>query len=242
VKSGVVDRVRAAGGEVYAITSEPQRLADDARTDWALDFETVGDPHQEITAACRERGWLDIIVNTNTDLQAANPEANFSHPKGYYQPGVLALDRSGRVLYRWRGVPTRKNIGGATERPEAGYVMGRVADALAGTAADTRGDAALDRAPKLDSRGIPWPIFVSLLLANGWFVRPRPFTHIPGGPGVPRRLLLAAARIPVFIAAWIAAFAVLPSPLVAVALAGWAASITPGIRRINEQFQNVKDA
>ena len=34
-----------------------------------------------------------------------------SHPKGYFQPGVLALSQQGRVLYRWRCRPSRQNVG-----------------------------------------------------------------------------------------------------------------------------------
>ena len=43
--SGVVDVIRAAGGEVYAVTSEPQALATLAQEEWGLSFECVGDPH-----------------------------------------------------------------------------------------------------------------------------------------------------------------------------------------------------
>ena len=48
--SGVVDAIRAAGGEVYAVTSEPQALAARAEEEWDLSFECVGDPHQEIAS------------------------------------------------------------------------------------------------------------------------------------------------------------------------------------------------
>ena len=47
-----------------------------------------------------------------------------SHPKGYFQPGVLALSREGRVLYRWRCRPTRQNVGGASGRPTTRYAFG----------------------------------------------------------------------------------------------------------------------
>ena len=63
MKSSVVEKIRAAGGEVYAITSEPQYLADQAHEHWELDFENVGDPHQEISRTCSERGWLTLYAN-----------------------------------------------------------------------------------------------------------------------------------------------------------------------------------
>jgi peroxiredoxin len=240
VNDGVVDNIRAAGGEVYAVTSEPQRLADDARDDWQLNFEVVGDPHHEIVSTCRDRGWLELIINTRTELFEQQKDSNFSHPKGYFQPGVLALDKSGRVLYRWRGVPTRSNMGGATERPTANHVFGKISAALEAPASAEPADAELDLRPELDSRGIPWPIFISILTANGWFIRPQPFPHLPNGPPLRRRFLRAILRIPVFILAWVVAFSLLPTAWVGAALTAWVIWIIPQIRFINEQFQNVE--
>ena len=236
VTSGVVDRIREAGGEVYAITSEPQRLADSAQDDWGLNFECVGDPHHEISGVCRDTGLLDIIVNPKTELFERDTKANYSHPKGYFQPGVLVIEKSGRVLYRWRGIPTRRNMGGATERPTAEHVLEKLEAARSDTGG---GDAALDKKPVLDQKGIPWPLFVSVLTAHGWFIRPLPFPHKPGGPSIQRRFLGAAARIPFFIAAWVLAFVYLPTLWVGVALAAWAIWLTPHVRHLGDQFQNV---
>ena len=157
------------------------------------------------------------------------------HPKGYFQPGVLALAADGRVLYRWRGVPTRKNMGGATERPTAEHVWSCVRRAH-----ETRGpDASLDLDPSLDSRGLPWPIFVSLLVANGWFVEPRGFAQMEGGRSPQQRVLRAGLRALTFAAGWIAAFVWLPTIPVALALAAWIAWITRRIRVFSDEFQNV---
>lgn len=70
---------------------------------------------------------------------------------------------------------------------------------------------------------MPWPVFVTLLLANGRFLRPIPFDQ----------------RIPLFVAAWIAAGLLLPMWVVALALAGWLVKVVPGIRLVNQRFQNV---
>lgn len=235
MKEGVAAKVRAAGGEIYAVSSEPQVLAGRAATDWHLDFETLGDPHHEIAGACRERGWLDLFVNERLEfLQASAGEPGGwapTHPKGYFQPGVLALSAEGRVLYRWRGVPTHKNMGGATERPTAEYVWTSIARALESGANTV--DAALDADPPLDSRGIPWPLFASLLIANGWFLDARGFKSA-------RHVAKAGLRLLVFAAAWVAAFAWLPTLAVAVALAGWVAYITPKLRWVGREFQDVK--
>lgn len=235
----MVEKIRAAGGEIYAITSEPQKLASQAQTEWALEFESIGDPHHEISDACRERGLLDLFVNTRTDLMEDMENLIFRHPKGYFQPGVLALASDGRVLYRWRGIPTRKNMGGATERPTASYVFDSVERALADTgAAEARADAQLDLNPELDSRGIPWPLFVTLLVANGWFIKPKTFGYLPEGPSAVQRVKRAMLRVPLFIGAVGLAFVSLPSWLVGLALVAWAAWLTPQIRFIGSQFQN----
>lgn len=235
MNEGVADRVRAAGGEIYAISSEPQLLADRARNEWGLEFESIGDPHHEIADDCRSRGWLDLFVNPRLgflQLSTAN-RTDFAptHPKGYFQPGVLALTRDERVLYRWRGVPTHSNMGGAMERPTARHVWGAIEASLA----NDQGDAAFDEQPVLDSKGIPWVAFASLLIANGWFLRPQGFSG-------PSAIAAAALRLVAFVLAWIAGFALLPALPVAVALAAWAVYIAPQVRWVGQEFQNVTES
>jgi hypothetical protein len=48
---------------MYAITSEPQYLADQAHAHWDLSFDNVGDPHQEIPRICNDRGWLTLYAS-----------------------------------------------------------------------------------------------------------------------------------------------------------------------------------
>jgi hypothetical protein len=236
-KSGVVDAIRAAGGEVHAITSEPQALARNAQTDWETGLEHVGDPHQEIAHVCRERGWLSLFKNDWGSDFIGNGPSWVSHPKGYFQPGVLALRRDGRVLYRWRCRPTRQNVGGAIARPTPQHVWRRVQAAL--EAPPDAGDAPLDVDPELDSPPVAWPLFVLLLFANGWFLRPEPFDQRSGEDTVPARQRAALRRIPIFVAGWIAAGLLLPAWLVALAFAGWVVKIVPGLRTVHARFQNV---
>ena len=44
----MVADIRAAGGEVYGITSEPNSLAIEAEEAWKMTIPVVGDPHHEI--------------------------------------------------------------------------------------------------------------------------------------------------------------------------------------------------
>ena len=92
MKAGVPDAVRAAGGEIYAITSEPQSLANNAADDWQTEMVHVGDPHHEISGTCRERGWLDLFVNEKLDFLRQHADWP-THPKGR-QP---AKDLPGRT-------------------------------------------------------------------------------------------------------------------------------------------------
>ncbi len=236
---GVIDKIRAAGGEVYGVTSEPQRLADRAQEEWRLGFECVGDPHQEIPETIRERGWLELFVQTRLDfLKQSSPGFEPTHPKGYLQPGVLVLSRDGRVLYRWRSIPSRKNIGGAAVRPTPEHVWKSVQSALASGSEGE--DVAHDDHPEMDAFNPPWTLFVSLLIANGWFIRPLAFAQKKNGPTPQQRIKRAFVKLAGFIALWIAAFATLPTLPVALALGAWVAWIIPKIRWVNQEFQNVQ--
>lgn len=229
--------IRAAGGEIYAITSEPQTLARNARDEWETGLEHVGDPHHEIAGACRERGWLSLFTNTWDALGDGPSSVWRSHPKGYFQPGVLAVSRSARVLYRWRSRPTRSNTGGATGRPTPEHVWSRVQGALA-EAADAP-DVAHDDEAVLDSPPTFWPFFVLLLLANGWFLRPRTFDQGGGELTPAQRIRRAMRRLVVFAAGWIVAAILLPLWLVGLALAAWVVAILPGLRAVHAAFQHI---
>jgi hypothetical protein len=229
MRGGVLDAIRVAGGEVYGVSSEPQRLADQAREHWGLDFETVGDPHQEISQTCSERGWLTLFAQDSIEFLQRGATWKVEHPKGFFQPGVLALTQQGRVLYRWRSVPSSKNLNGTLSRPTASYVRDRIEQALRG--GEAAGDAAHDDDPEIDQKPIPLPLFVGLVLANGWFVGPRSFAYSPGGPTLEKRFAIAGVRLLLFILAWIAAAVWLPSVPVVLAFAAWTAWVARDIRR-----------
>ena len=235
----MVEAVRAAGGEIYAITSEPQALASRAQEDWELPFECVGDPHHEIAATVSERGWFDLRTSEVNDFLIRDTQWEVTHPKGFYQPGTLALTSEQRVLYRWRSIPTRKNVGGASGRPTAEHVWSRVRAALSEGPAR---DVALDRTPVLDGFSPPFAVFAVILMAHGWFLRPRPFTYQGDGKNPVERIPMVMRRIVGFLALWVAAFAFLPGLWVGVALALYLPVAIRGFHKIYSTFENEQGA
>ena len=216
----MVEKIRAAGGELYAITSEPQHLADQAHEHWELHFENIGDPHQEIPQECSRRDWLTLYANKG-DLEFLRRGADWEveHPKGYFQPGVLALTGAGQILYRWRSVPSAANLNGTVARPTAEHVWGAIDGALA--AGSEAGDAAHDDHPSVDSQPPPRPVFFAALIANGWFLKVKSFAYSPGVEPVPKRFAAAFRRWLLFFAFWGAAGFLLPPVPVIAGFTGW---------------------
>ncbi len=201
-------------------------------------MEHVGDPHHEIVAVCAERGWLSLFTNDWGKGSFGVGKISWtSHPKGYFQPGVLALSNEERVLYRWRCRPSRGNVGGAISRPTAGHVWNRVSTSL--DAPEGVGDAGFDEDPALDGPNVPWALFVMMLLANGRFLKAAPFDQRSGEDTVSKRQRAALIRSPLFAAAWIGAALILPTWAIAIAFAAWFAKVLPEIRMVNDVFQNV---
>ncbi|MGH2899017.1 MAG: hypothetical protein ACRDMZ_10120, partial [Solirubrobacteraceae bacterium] len=117
------------------------------------------------------------------------------------------------------------------------HVWQRIEQALASPQAR---DAALDTPPRVDMKGIPWPLFVALLLANGNFWRPKGFALQRSGPDdVAARAKRAMLKLAFFATGWIGAFVFLPAGWVALALVTWAALAAPGIVELHRSFQSV---
>ena len=236
----MVEAVRAAGGEIFAITSEPQDLANQAREHWQLSFESVGDPHQEISRTCSERGWLTLYANKGRlDFLQRGAEWKVEHPKGYFQPGVLALTRAGRVLYRWRSVPSAENLNGTVARPTPAHAWGSIERSL--DAGDGAGDAAHDDNPVIDRKPPPRIVFIAAVIANGWFLGVRSFAYSPGVRSTPARFASALFRWVLFAAFWAVALIVAPNLWVAFAFVAWAAWIAWDVRRVFGGFDVQKE-
>ena len=134
-------------------------------------------------------------------------------------------------------MPTRANIGGASERPTASYVYQRLTESLEQT--DDNRDALLDNEPELDSKGRPFPLFVALLMANGWFIRPVPFLLTNSKLSALQRIKRATRRIPIFLAIWIAAFLILPANWVATAAVAYGIWLIPIVVMIYKGLQHI---
>ncbi len=230
MNEGVVEKIRAAGGEIYAVSSEPQYLADQAHSHWELNFDNVGDPHQEISKTCSDRKWLTLYANRG-DLTFLQRGADWTveHPKGYFQPGVLALTKEGRVLYRWRSIPSDANLNGTTARPTALHAWRQIEQSLAKD--DEAPDAPLDDNPEIDQGPPPKLVFFAALIANGWFLKVKAFAYNPGVASVPKRFMAAYARWIIFFAFWYGALQLLPTLAVLGGFSAWLAWIVYDIRR-----------
>ena len=230
----MVQEIRAAGGEVFAVTSEPQTLATDAEQAWDFRFPAIGDPHHEIREELKNRGWVDVFFNE--DYGHLRERQWASHPKGYYQPATIALTKTGRILYRWRCVPKYSNMSGAGARPEANYTWQKIREAMRQTE-----DAEPDKDPVLGAEDLSWPKFLLILTAHGWFIRPKAFPLTKEGDKKrvsPGKMM---PRVWAFLAIWALAFAILPIQWSVAAMALWLLILTPGLIEIHRQFQNEPD-
>ena len=230
----MVDEIRAAGGEVFGITSEPHSLASEAESAWHMSIPVIGDPHHEIRQDLSARGWLDVFFNE--DFGHLRERAWASHPKGYYQPAVLAVDASGKILYRWRCVPRYSNMSGAGARPEARYTWDKIRSAM-----NEAEDAELDVNPVMGAEELSWPHFLLMLTAHGWFLRPKAFPLLREGDKQSVSPAATMRRAYVFIGLWLLALMFLPTFWVMGAFVIWLIVLTPGLIEIHRQFQNEPD-
>ena len=241
----MLEEIRAAGGEVYGLTSEPQSLAAEAETAWDMSIPVIGDPHHEIRKDLSERGWIDIFYNE--DFGHLRERAWADHPNGYYQPAVIGLRKAGagasEILYRWRCVPRYSNMSGAGGRPEARYTWDKVRERLELPATDplSSRDPDLDQDPDMGAPDLSWRQFLMIMLAHGWFIRPKAFPLRRDGSKDALSPTGAMKRWYGFGLLWLVALVVLPVGWVAAAFIVWLIALVPGLLEIHRQFQNAKE-
>ena len=83
----------------------------------------------------------------------------------------------------------------------------------------------------IDQKPPPRALFISALIANGWFLGVRSFVYSPGVRPVPARFAVAFSRWLLFLAIWAAALVFAPTLLDGLAFAGWVAWIARDVRR-----------
>ena len=156
---------------------------------------------------------------------------------------MLALTNDGRVLYRWRSVPSRENLNGTTARPTARHAWEHIEKSLA--AGDTAGDAPHDDNPEIDQSPPPRLLFFAALIANGWFLQAKSFAYSPGVGSVPSRFKAAFSRWFLFLLFWIVALAFVPAALVGLTFAGWLVwivrDLTRTLRNMESQVELTAD-
>jgi hypothetical protein len=219
---------------VFAISSEPQTLVTEAQESWEIQFAGIGDPHHEIRDDCAQRGFVDVFCNTIPGEK--NVRFWDAHPKGFFQPAVLSVHKSGRVLYRWRCVPKHSNMSGAGPRPEAAYTWDKIKAAM-----DSEHDADFDKNPVLGEKSKSWYRFLLILIVYGWFLTPRTFAMAREGEA--KRAVAAdmMPRVYGFAALWLVLLVVLPIGWVGLLALAWAAKLTPGLIEIYRQFPHEPD-
>lgn len=102
-------KVEGVGGRIIGITSQSAEPAEQAKVDWGLDFEVASDP----TTTLAQR--FDINVTPKSESPLADHPTEY--PNGMTQTGVIVLNRSGELIYRWAVDPTEVNLFGASDRP-----------------------------------------------------------------------------------------------------------------------------
>ena len=88
VNEHIVEKVRSAGGEIYAVLSEPRNLRIRPTNTGSSIFKYWRSSPGNFRI-CSERG-LTLYANQG-DLEFLQRGANWDieHPKGFFQPGVL---------------------------------------------------------------------------------------------------------------------------------------------------------
>ena len=89
---------------------------------------------------------------------------------------------------------------------------------------------------------LSWFKFLVIMMAHGWFLRPRAFPLLRGGEKAGVTPTQAMRRAYLFLGAWLLALIVLPITWIAIAALIYVLAIIPGLVEIHRQFQNEPDA
>jgi peroxiredoxin len=104
-----VKKIRAVGGELFAVTAQELVEGKAATQAWSLDFQTVVDPTNELAK------YLKVNITDKKDTYFKDHPSWYPH--GLAQPALIVMDQQGRTLFHWAIVPAEMNLGGASDRP-----------------------------------------------------------------------------------------------------------------------------
>lgn len=138
------------------------------------------------------------------------------------------INQASEILYRWRSVPSEKNLNGTVARPTPDHVWSAIEQSLASGRSGSH--APLDENPEIDAAPPPKLVFIAALVANAWFLGVKSFAYSPGAQSTPKRFAKAFKRWPFFIALWVIAFILLPTLWVSLAALLWVAWIAYDVR------------
>eukprot|EP00118_Oscarella_pearsei_P025327 m.307994 g.307994 ORF g.307994 m.307994 type:complete len:132 (+) comp43217_c0_seq1:376-771(+) len=119
--------MKALDVAIFGVTSQPQLYAEKAEKSWRLNYKVHADPEKKLRQLFKEKGWVTLEVAKKK-----------GYPGGMVQPGVLALDKSGEVVYAWGVEAGISNLYGATGRPSPKDVWNIIKERLAGNTSEMK--------------------------------------------------------------------------------------------------------
>lgn len=126
--------IRAAGGQVFVFSSEPQDYVDAAKRKWGLPgLQMFGDTHSSLARHLRSAGLCAVHVSHPTDdaWTGGHPFMRY-YTNGIAQPAVVVVDAEGKPLYAQATRPALANGGGAGDRADLAQVWAAVRPRAAG--------------------------------------------------------------------------------------------------------------
>lgn len=136
MNKGFATAIRKHGGELIAITSQSEGAAKQAHDDWGLGYPVHSDPANVLARR------FDVAITPKAQTVLADDPKEY--PAGMAQPAVVALDRTGQVIFRWAIDPNEMNLGGATDRPLPHDILEVIEAELSGESKPLGGESRLD--------------------------------------------------------------------------------------------------
>lgn len=155
--------IKAAGGQILVVTSESQKYANEANKKWKLpSLQILGDPSCSLARHLKASGLLDVFISVPelaTDEWTARHPYMFAYTNGCAQPSTLVVSREKQVWFSHAVIPSRKNGGGAVDRPILSDVWREVCQTKLGTSMGD-GEVKLQKLRKQTLFATPLPFVI----------------------------------------------------------------------------------